>query len=81
MTDYNNLNDSELMKEYKSAKSLYIMNAVIMGVLVGISIYGAVKKGISIITFLPIVYMFISKKSAERFTALKKEVESRNLTK
>ena len=77
------LNDQELSQKLKTIKNNKIIDAVLIGVTIGIALYGAVNNGFSFFTFFPLflAYMFI--KNSENNKILEKEIEkelnSRNL--
>lgn len=60
---FEELTDQELLAEGKKAKATKLYDAVIFGVLLGIAIYGSVKNGFGLLTFLPLVYLPIAKKN------------------
>lgn len=74
------LTDQELLEKKKKTKSENIINAAILGFLIGIAVYSSVKNGIGLFTLLPLLFAFYAgnqwKKSKQ---ALEKELESRNL--
>lgn len=78
--ELNELSDQELLEKNKKAKSGKITNAVILGFLIGISVYSTVKNGLGIFTFLPVLFAFFAdnvwKKNNQ---ALERELKSRNL--
>lgn len=64
--------NEELLQEAKKAKSTNIYDAVIIGFLIGISLYSTIRNGFGLLTFLPLVYLPI----AARNRTKKQEVES-----
>jgi hypothetical protein len=74
------LSDQELLEKRQKIKSNRIMNAVLIGVLVGIAIYSTVKHSIGFLTFLPIIIAIIAAKSwKNQNDVLEKEIKSRDL--
>ncbi|MCJ7935635.1 MAG: hypothetical protein MUW56_18920 [Chryseobacterium sp.] len=50
------LTDQELLEKKKKIKSGEIMNAAILGALIGIAVYSTVKHGLGLFTFLPLLF-------------------------
>lgn len=74
------LTDQELLDRRKKAKSYNTINAVLLGVLVGIAIYSTVVNGLSFFTFIPIVFaIFAANQWKKSKDVLEKEINSRNL--
>lgn len=73
------LTDEALLQEAKKAKSYVIYDAVIIGFLIGIAIYSAVKNGFGLLTFLPLLYVPIAKKNKTKRKALEELLRERNL--
>lgn len=64
--DLTELSDEELLLEGRKIKSSNIMDAMIIGVLIGISIYSAFRNGVGLLSFLPFVYLPIAAKNRLR---------------
>ena len=77
--EFQGLTDSELLEKRKSVKSSLILSATIMGFLVGIAVYSAVRNGIGFFTFFPLFFVYIIGKNQARNKALLKEIKLRNL--
>jgi hypothetical protein len=73
------LTDQELLQEAKKMKTTKIMDALIIGVLVGIATYSAVKNGFGFLTFLPFVYAPIAVKNKTEHKKLEDLLKERNL--
>ena len=74
------LTDQELLDKKQKAKSNDITNAVIIGMLVGVTIYSTITHGFGFFTFLPLMLAFIwGGKWKKDKDALEKELTSRNL--
>jgi len=73
------LSDEELLQEQKKAKSNSIISAVLIGCLVGVAVYSAVKNGLGFFTFFPLLFVYILVVNGKKTAALTKELKSRNL--
>lgn len=74
-----NLTDEQLLEQVKKNKSGNILNAVLIGLLIGIGIYSSVKNGFGFFTVFPLFYVFILWKSGKDKKELDKEMANRNL--
>ncbi|MCB9247648.1 MAG: FUSC family protein [Ignavibacteriales bacterium] len=74
------LTDEELLQEAKKMKSSAMINAVLIGFLIGILIFSIVKSGIGFFTLIPLflVYKFINKSKYDE-KELKNVLKERNL--
>lgn len=78
--DPSQLTDEELLAQAKKMKSLTTMNAVIIGFMVGITIYSIFKKSASFLTTLiPLFIAYQLINSSKNDKALKEELERRGL--
>lgn len=66
------LTDEELLIEAKKMKSTMILNAVLIGVLIGIMVYSITKNGLG---FLTLILLFVAYKLINRSNYAKKELE------
>jgi glycosyltransferase involved in cell wall biosynthesis len=77
------LNDQELLQEKKKFDTNKIINASLIGLLLGVFAYSAVKSGFTFFTFFPLFFAFIlfirGQKRNEFEKELKNEISSRNL--
>ncbi|MEJ5051483.1 FUSC family protein [Chryseobacterium culicis] len=74
------LTDQELLEKKRTIEARNISNAVILGVLVGIAIYSMITKGLSLMTFIPILFaLFVANSWNKNKKELKKELNARNL--
>lgn len=73
------LTDEELSEKRKKARSADITNAVILGILVGISIYGIVKNGFGFWSLLPLFFALFAANKWKKNKALERELKSRKL--
>lgn len=73
------LSDSELLAEAKKLKSNAVINATLIGVMIGIVIYSAVKNTLGFFTLIPLFLVFkVFHKPKER-EALDSVLKERNL--
>ncbi len=73
------LSDEQLLKEKKKIQSNNIVNASLIGLCIGVMVYGAVKNGFGFFTFLPLVFVYFLSKNGKNIKALDQELKSRNL--
>lgn len=73
------LTDQELTEQWKKAKSSKITAAVLIGMMIGTSVFAAVKSGFSFFTILPLLLAAFFANSYKKNIAIEKEVKSRNL--
>ncbi len=66
------LTDEELLIEAKKMKSTMILNALLIGFLVGIMVYSITKNGLG---FLTLILLFVAYKLINRSNYDKKELE------
>ena len=76
----NELTDQELLDKNKKIQSGKIINAVLLGFLIGVAIYSTIKNGVGIFTLLPLVFVAFTINAWKKDNqALKDELKSRNL--
>ncbi len=73
------LTDQELLDEAKKMRSNSIMNAVFIGVLIGIIIYSLVKNSLGLLTLFPLFLIYKLLKNSKKNKALEKLLKERNL--
>lgn len=77
------LNDQEILQEKKKLDTNKIINATLIGLFLGVTIYGAVKNGFTFFTFFPLFFVFLlitnGNKKNKYEKELKNEMISRNL--
>ena len=73
------LTDQELLDEAKKIKSTSIINALLIGFMVGIIIYSAVKNNLGFFTLIPMFIIYKIFNSSKKHDALKKILKERNL--
>jgi hypothetical protein len=71
--------DQELLDKRKNLKTQIIINAVLIGVLIGTSIYGDIKNGFGFFTLFPLIFIFFLLKNKTDSKELEEEIKSRNL--
>lgn len=69
--------NEELVQEAKRLRPKKIMDAVLIGVLVGIAIYSTVRNGSGLLSFLPFVYLPIAAKNRIRLAKVEAILKER----
>lgn len=77
--DLSELTNEELLQEAKKIKSGNILDAAIIGFLIGVAVYSTVKNGFGLLTFLPLIYLPIAAKNKLRNKELERLVKERDL--
>lgn len=73
------LSDQELLDEAKEMKSTSIMNALLIGIMIGIVVYSSVKNSIGFFTLIPLFFAYKLVKNSKNNKPLKKEFKTRKL--
>ena len=77
------LSDQELLQEQNSLKTSKLTAAMLIGLLLGVSVYGAVKNGFTFFTFFPLAFAFLlvnsRRKKMQYETDVRNEINFRNL--
>lgn len=73
------LTDQELLDKAKKMKSTSIINALLIGVMIGVIIYSIVKNSIGLFTLIPLFFAFKLFNNPKNDNALKKLLKERNL--
>lgn len=73
------LSNEELLKEKKKIQYNKIVNAMLIGICIGVFIYSAVKNGFAFFTFFPLLLTYPFLKNGKKIQVLEKELKSRNL--
>ncbi|QEM06696.1 FUSC family protein [Mucilaginibacter rubeus] len=73
------LTNDELLQEARKIKSGKLMDAVIFGFLIGVSVYSVVRNGFGLLTFLPLVYIPIATRNRVRNKEIERLVTERGL--
>jgi hypothetical protein len=78
--EFSGLTDQALLDEAKKMKSNSVMNAVLIGFMVGVIIYSIWKNSVGLFTLIPLFFIFkVFNKPSERDNALKKILKERIL--
>ncbi len=73
------LTDQELLDEAKKMKSASIINAVLIGIMIGIVIYSIVKNSVGFFTLIPLFFVYKIFNDSKNYDALKKILKERDL--
>ena len=73
------LTDEQLLAADKSMKSTNIMNAVLIGLMIGIAVYSTIKNGFGFFTFFPLIFVFVLVKNSVKKKELDEFLKERNL--
>lgn len=73
------LTDQELLEEVKKNKPSPIIDAFVIGFLIGIIIYSVVVNSWGFLTLIPLFIVYRLLKKSKRNEVLKKELKERNL--
>ncbi len=78
--DLSQLNDEELLAEFKKIKPSPLFDAFFIGFLIGILIFGAVAGAWGFTFLIPLFLIYLFLKKPKRYNALKKELDKRNIS-
>ncbi|MCB0649825.1 MAG: FUSC family protein [Saprospiraceae bacterium] len=73
------LTDQELLNEAKKMKSASIINAALIGVMIGIIVWSVVKNSLGFFTLIPLVFIFKVFNNPKNNKALEELLKERNL--
>ncbi len=73
------LTDQELLAEAKKMKSASIMNALLIGVMIGVVIWSVAKKTVGFFTLIPLFFAYKLINKDKDHKALKDYLKERNL--
>jgi hypothetical protein len=74
------LTDQELIQESKKMKSMHIMNALVIGFMIGIVVYSTLNNSLGFFTLIPLFFVYkLVNKSNYRNKELKSLLKERNL--
>ncbi|UTW65488.1 FUSC family protein [bacterium SCSIO 12643] len=73
------LSDEELLQEAQKMKPTGIYDALIIGLLIGVSLYSIYKNGLGLLTLLPLVYIPIATKNKLKVKEINDLLKERNL--
>ena len=57
--EQNQPTDAETLKEQKKIKNNKLINAFLIGICIGITVYSAVKNGFGFFTFFPLILAYL----------------------
>lgn len=73
------LTDQELLDEAKKLKSASIINAVLIGFMIGIIVYSIVKNSVGFLTLIPLFFAYKLFNNSKNNKALEALLKERNL--
>ncbi len=73
------LTDQELLDQAKKMKSTSVINAVLIGFVIGIIIYSIIKNSIGFFTLIPLFFIFKIFNNSKNNKALEKLLKERKL--
>lgn len=79
--DIPNLTTEELIKKKQKIKSNNWIQAMLIGIFIGIAIYSAVKNGFGFFTFFPLIFAYMLFNNDKKSKAIEKELKSRDSNK
>lgn len=77
--DLSALTDQELLDKAKRMKYNPVVNALLIGVMIGVIVYSILKSTIGLLTLIPLVFIFKLVNKGEEKKAIEKELTARNL--
>jgi uncharacterized membrane protein YbjE (DUF340 family) len=76
--DLTQLTNEELQIELKKRKNNYQAGAFLVGMMIGVAIWGVVKNGKYFLLVMPFIFGYWFRNSKTEFDEIKKEMQSRN---
>jgi riboflavin transporter FmnP len=73
------LTDQELLAEAKKMKSTSITNALLVGFMIGVIIFSAVKNSLGFFTLIPLFFIYMISNKSKNFEGLKEILKERKL--
>ena len=73
------LTDQELLNEAKKMKSTSIINALLIGFMIGIIIYSIIKNSVGLFTLIPLYFVFKLFNNSKNNEVLESLLKERNL--
>ena len=73
------LTDKELLDKAKKMKSDSIINALLIGIMIGVIIYSVVKNSVGFFTLIPLFFIYKMVNNSKNYDALKKTLKERDL--
>lgn len=77
--EFSQLSDKELLEVAKNNKPSPIIDAFLIGFLVGIIIFSVVSNTWGFLTLIPLFIIYLFLKKPKKYEALKKELKKRNI--
>ena len=74
---FSTLNKEELLKEKNKIQYNKVLNALLIGICLGITVYSAAKNGFTFFTFFPLILIYPFFKNAQNIKMLEEEFKSR----
>lgn len=75
------LTDDELLQKAKKMKSVSIINALLIGFMIGVIIWGVAKNTLGFLTLIPLFFIYKLVNNSKDNKALKEILRERNLDK
>lgn len=75
--DLTKLSNETLLEEQKKVKTMHQINAVLIGVTIGVAIYSTVKNGFGFFTFFPLFFAYLLANSRQKQKEVNDEVNNR----
>ncbi len=79
--DLTKLTIEELIIELKKRKQGYTIAAFIVGMMIGVAVWSAVKNGFGILLFVPLIFAYWFRNAKSDYDEVKEEINLRNLNK
>lgn len=73
------LTDQELLDRAKKMKSTSLINAVLIGFMIGIIIFSILKSSLGFFTLIPLFFIYKVFNNSKKNKALDKQIKERNL--
>ena len=73
------LTDKELLDKAKKMKSDSIINALLIGIMIGVIIYSVVKNSVGFFTLIPLFFIYKMVNNSKNYDALKKILKEKEL--
>jgi len=77
--DFSELSDQELLAIAKKMKSSPIINAVLIGFMIGVIIFSIWKNTVGLFTLIPLIFAFKVLNQSKKSEGLEKQLKARNL--
>ena len=77
--DLTQLTNEELFLELKKRKTSYQTGAFLVGMMIGVAVWSAVKNGFGIFLFTPLLFVYWFRNAKPDYDEVKKEIASRKI--